>query len=120
MSGYLPKFDADDVFTITASATVTGGQLVTALGAPAGANANAWVGVAAHDAVSGQTLSVFYGQAQRLVAAGALAAGALVKCAASGQVTGYTSGTDNADTLVGVAMEAASGAGSVIFVRMAR
>lgn len=120
MANYLPKFDSDDAFTVTASATITGGQLVTATGAVAGAGANNWVGVAGYDAVSGQPVTVFYGQAQRLVAAGALAAGALVKCAASGQVTGYTSGTDSADSLVGIAMEAASGAGSLIFVRMAR
>jgi len=117
VSNYLPKFDVDDAFTLTASATITGGQLVTAAGAPAGANAVNWVGVAGYDVVSGDDFTVFYGEHQRLTAAGAIAAGALVKCAANGQVTTYTSGTDSADTRVGVAMEAASGAGSVIWVR---
>lgn len=120
MPDYIPKFDVDDAFTLTATATITGGQLVTGAGAPAGASAVNWVGVAGNDAVSGQPFTCFYGDAQRLTAAGALSAGAPVKAAANGQVTGYTTGTDNADTLVGVAMEAASGAGSVIFVRMAR
>jgi hypothetical protein len=120
VADYLPKFDADDAFTLTASATITGGQLVTAGGAVAGANENKWVGVAGHDATTGQPVTVFTGYMQRLTAAGALAANTLVKCAASGQITGYTSGTDNADTLVGITVEAASGAGSVIAVRMAR
>lgn len=120
MAEYLPKFDPDDAFTLTAAGTVVGGQLVTGAGVTAGANANNWVGVAGHDAVSGQSLTVFTGYGQRLTAAGALSAGVLVKCAANGQVTGYTSGTDNADTLVGVTLEAAAGAGSLVSVRLAR
>jgi hypothetical protein len=47
VADYLPKFDADEAFTITASGTITGGQLVTVPGAVAGANAINWVGVAA-------------------------------------------------------------------------
>lgn len=37
--------------------------------------------------------------------------GALLKCAANGQVTTFVAGTDTHEKLVGIALEAATGAG---------
>lgn len=120
MSDYLPKFKPGEAFTLTATATITGGQLVTVAGAPAAADSVTWVGVASRDVVSGQPVGVYTDCVQRLTAAGSLSAGTPVKCAANGQVTTWVSGTDNYDRYVGITLEAAAGAASVVAVRMAR
>lgn len=121
MSDYLPKFKPGEAFTLPtlATAAVTGGQIVTAAGAPAAADSVTFVGVASKDTAAGQPLGVFADAVQRPVAATALAAGTPVKCAAAGQVTTWVSGTDNYDRYVGITLEAiASGAaGAVKFAR---
>lgn len=120
MADYLPKFKPGEAITITATATLTGGQLVTVAGAVAAADSVTFLGVVSRDAVSGQSVGVYTDAVQRLTAAGAFAAGTPLKCAANGQVTTWVSGTDNYDRYVGLALEASAGAASVVAVRMAR
>jgi predicted RecA/RadA family phage recombinase len=117
---YLPKFKPGQAITWTATGTVTPGLLVNVAGTLAGANDTTWLGVADRDAVSGQQFGVYMEGVQRLTAAAAISAGARVKCAASGQVTTLTAGTDAYDTLVGIALEAAAGSGSVFAVKLLR
>lgn len=119
MSDYLPKI-IDGPITLVATGNGSGGQLVTAAGAVAAADSATWLGVASRDFVTGQPFGVWTEGVQRLTAAGALAVGALLKCAAAGQVTTWVPGTDGYEKFVGVALEAAAGAGSVFAVRMAR
>jgi len=119
MSDYQPKF-IEGPITITATGTITGGQLCTVAGVVAPADSTTWLGVASRDVVSGQQFAVWFEGVQRLTAAGALAAGTLLKCAANGQVTTWVAGTDGYEKFVGVALEAASGAGVQFAVRMAR
>ena len=120
MADYLPKFKPGEAITIQATAAVVGGQLVTVAGAPAAADSVSWLGVASRDEATGTPFGVYTDAVQRLVASGALAAGTPVKCAAAGQVTAWVSGTDGYDRYVGLALEAATGAGSTIAVRMSR
>ncbi|WP_221585563.1 DUF2190 family protein [Microbacterium sp. G2-8] len=108
MPGYLPKHNPGAAITIVATADVTGGQIVTAAGTPAGADATTVIGVAARDAASGDHVTVYSGGVQRLVASAAIAQGDLVKAAADGQVAVYTAGTDSTDVLLGVALGDAS------------
>lgn len=109
MSDYLPKFTGPRTMTVTAA--VTGGRIVTGAGATAGADATNWTGIASKDAQPGDTITVYSGDVQRPSAAGAIAKGALVKCAANGQITTFVDGTDAVTRLVGVTLEAAVNAG---------
>lgn len=118
MSDYLPKFKPGQSFTVQAAADITGGQIVTATGGVAGAESTTFIGVAGHDVATGRPVTVFADGVQRLTASAAIAAGALVKCAADGKVAAYTDGTDTAAELVGVALEAATADGDVIAVKM--
>lgn len=118
MGDYLPKFKPGESFTRTLSATVIGGRLVTAAGAHAAADSTTFLGVASRDGVSGDQVTVFCDGVQRLTASAAIAAGALVKCAADGKVATYTAGTDAADRRVGIALEAATADGDKIAVKM--
>lgn len=118
MTDYLPKFTGP--YTITATAAITGGRIVTAAGAHAAADATTHIGVAKHDAAIGEQVTVFHGNAQRPVAAGAIAKNTLVKCAANGQVTTFVDGTDAVTRLVGVTLEAATGAGDTVAVHFFR
>lgn len=120
MADYLPKFKPGTAITRLANAAITGGQLVTAGGLVAGAGSADWLGVASHDVPTGGLFGVYSEGVQRLTASGAIAVGARVKAAANGQITTYTAGTDAADTLVGIALDAATTAGDVIAVKLAR
>lgn len=119
MADYVPyRLEADEP-VYTASATITGGQLVAISGnltiAPAGANSTAWVGVAAFDALSGDRVTVYAEGEHDLVASGAIAAGAVVIPAASGAVQTIAAVTDYSQAL-GVAVSAAgSGRVRVLF-----
>jgi hypothetical protein len=108
---YLPKTDDAIAWKVVATGAITGGLMVNVAGTVCGANDATWTGIAARDAAIGETVTVFMDDLQRPTAAGAIAAGARLKTAASGQVTTWVSGTDAADLLVGIALEAASGAG---------
>jgi hypothetical protein len=117
MSDYLPKFRPGQKQTRTASATVIGGRIITVAGAHAAANSATWLGVASHDAVSGDDVGTYSGPGQRLTASGAIAAGALVSCDTGGKVK---SGAATFDVLVGIALEAAAADGDVILFNMGR
>jgi Uncharacterized conserved protein (DUF2190) len=98
--------------TYTAGAAITGGQLViigaadnTVIAATGAANEPV-VGIAAHDAVSGDTVTVARGGVQRPLSNGAIARGSYVKSAASAQVALFVVGTDNPISALGIAIEA--------------
>lgn len=120
MADYLPKFKPGQAITRTATATITGGQLVTVAGAVAVADSTTWLGVASKDAATGQTFGVYCDGVQYLTASAAVAAGDRVKCAAAGKVAVLTAGSDAYDRLVGIALEAAAGDGTVFAVKLAR
>lgn len=119
MADYLPKFKPGEAFTITATGTITGGQLVTIAGAVAGADSTTWLGVASRDAATGQTTGVYCDGVQRLTAGGSISAGDRVKCGASGTVVTLTAGSDAYDRLVGIALEAATN-GNPVLVKLQR
>ncbi|MGI5247782.1 DUF2190 family protein [Dactylosporangium sp. CA-139066] len=120
MGDWRPKFKPGQAITRSATATITGGQLVTVAGAVAAADSVTWLGVADKDVTSGNQFGVLCGGVQYLTAAGAISAGTSVKCAANGQVTTFVDGTDAMLRFVGIALDAATNAGDVIAVRMAR
>lgn len=111
MAEYLPAKEPGRDITMTASAAITGGQLVRISGsgtvAPVSAASADWFGVAASDVASGQKVTVFSGGVQMLTASGSIAAGANVEGAASGQVASHTNGTNDAN-IVGLALTAAT------------
>lgn len=104
MPNYLPKVDTKQSLTRITSADVIGGRYVAVTGsktvAHAGADSAAVLGVAMHDAKSGQPVTVSVGGIQRPVASGAIVAAAKVYTAADGKVT--ATGTTNP---VGIALE---------------
>jgi len=124
MAEYLPIRTPGDALVSTASATITGGTIVAVSGngtvATAGATALNWIGVAAFDAVSGDSVTVYTGGVQEVTASGAITAGDLVVTAASGQVStlaavstptaGDVTGTR---AVVGVALTTAANAAKV-------
>lgn len=91
MADYAPKYLYADQVSATASATITGGQLLVVSGngtvGPAGADAANVIGVAAMDAASGARLSYFpRGKVHVTTTGGAVTAGAGVRSAAAGTV----------------------------------
>lgn len=119
MAEYLPVKNPGQALPVTASATITGGQLVAVSGvstvAPAGANAANVVGVAAFDAASGELVTVFGGGVQELVTTGTVTAGDLVVAAASGTVSTLAAVTTptaadvtNTRAILGVALTTAT------------
>lgn len=120
MADYLPKIKPGNSIPLVATGTIVGGLMVTTAAAQAGADAPNWLGIASQDAATGQTFVAFCDGVQRPVAAAAISANAGVKCAAAGQVTTWTAGTDAAHLLVGWALEAATGAGVQFAVKFVR
>lgn len=121
MAESLPLFAPGADITFTASAAITGGQLVAVTGArtvgPAAAGSSAWIGVAAHDAANGAKVLVRNGGVFELTASGAIAAGVNVIAAASGAVAAIGAETDYSK-VVGVALAAA--ASNKVIVKLAR
>lgn len=124
MAEYLPIRTPGDALVASASATITGGTIVAVSGngtvATAGATALNWVGVAAFDAVSGDTVTVYTGGVQEVTASGAITAGDLVVTAASGQVstlaavsTPTAGDVTGSRAVVGVALTTAANAAKV-------
>jgi hypothetical protein len=111
VADYLPKFKPGQATTRVATGTIIGGLMVTVAGAVAAADSTTWMGVASKDAITGQTFGVYSEGVQYPTAAGAISAGAPLKCAANGQVTTWVDGTDAYSRYIGIALEAASGAG---------
>lgn len=113
MPDFTPLYKPGQAFSSTTSAAVTGGQLLEVTGdntvGPAAAGSLKVVGQAAHDAASGQPVTV-HGPGRpitEVTASGAIAAGARVKAAAAGQVAAYVDGTDAVTLVVGLALAAA-------------
>lgn len=107
MGDYTPIHSGGAIpFASQASATITGGQVVSASGngtvAPSGAADTTVVGVAAHDAASGAKVTVWplKNVTHEVTAQGAVAAGALVKV---GTVAGTvaTIGAGTFDQMIG-------------------
>lgn len=118
MGDYLPLYKPGESITGTASAAITGGKLVYVSGdgtiANAAAAANIPVGVAAFDvATAGDKVTYFArGTVHRLVAAGAITAGAVVEAGASGNVAAHTVGTNDA-RVFGIALTTAADGAAV-------
>jgi hypothetical protein len=120
VADYTPIYSGGRLpFTSTASAGITGGQLVAVSGTgtvgPAAADSAAVVGVAAFDAATGALVTVhpLVGVVHELVAgSGGITAGAGVKVGVtSGAVLALASGTF--DLRVGIALTTASAAAKV-------
>lgn len=116
MSDYNPVYTGGcKPFTMTASATITGGQVLFASGvgtvAPtAGAN-GAYVGVAAADAASGTRVAIWpvTGCIHETVSpAGVTAGNALTSSSAGGVDTGTLATVAAAGTLIGTALSTAT------------
>ncbi len=116
MSDYLPKHAPGNAVTFTASAPVIGGRLVEVTGdktvGPAAADSAKVVGVAGFDAAAGEHVTVYSGNLQKLVASGAIAAGAKVTAAAAGKAQTAGSGVNP----IGLALQAATATDDVIDV----
>lgn len=107
MGNFLPHYD-DGPISMVASATITGGNVLEVTGnmtvGPAGAASTKVCGVAAYDAVSGASLTIYTEGVCDLVASGAISAGDKVVAAAAGKVA--TVGANTFATVIGVALEA--------------
>lgn len=116
MASYLPRYIEGDSVTVTASATIVGGQLVTWAGAVAGDAQVGVAGVAGNDAVSGQPVTVWRVGGPHLgTASGAIAVNDPLCSAAAGQVRKWTTGTDAVAARCGTAASAAANAASVTY-----
>jgi hypothetical protein len=96
VSDYLPKFKPGEAFTLTATGTITGGQLVTVAGAVAAADSSPGSASPARRVVRQQSASTPTACSGSPPPA-RWRPGSSVKCAAAGQVTTWVSGTDNYD-----------------------
>jgi hypothetical protein len=118
VADYAPVYrNGSNPFTMTASATITGGQLLDASGsgtvAPAGAASTIFVGVAAHDCASGSRITVWPipGVVHETTTPAGVTAGASLATAAAGTVNSGTVGTlAAAGSLLGTALTTAGAA----------
>lgn len=124
MADHLPKFAPGTGVTHTASAAVTGGQLVLFSGprrvAPSGAGANV-AGVAGSDALAEQQLVVHRGGGHVLLAETAIAANGRVMAGANGQVAAWAAVAPATvaapENIIGTAAQAiAAGARGLVFL----
>ncbi len=122
MADYLPLFKPGASLPYTASAAITGGQVLVVSGsgtvAPAGAASRAVVGVAAADVANGDRVTIHTGGVQRPIAAAAIAAGDIVVSAAAGQVAPFGANTDTL-LVIGIALTSAA-AGAAVEVQFSR
>ncbi|QPX61708.1 scaffolding protein [Gordonia phage Bunker] len=120
MAEHTPIHKPGDAITRTASADITGGQLVVVSGnntvAPSAGVSAAWLGIAAFDAKSSEKVTILRGGIHELNASGAIAAGAAVIPAAAGAVATIGSETNYA-SVVGVALAAAASNKVLVSVR---
>lgn len=125
MSDYNPVYTGGaQPFTMTASAAITGGQVLANSGvgtvAPAGATSGGFVGVAAQDAASGARVTVWplSGVVHETTASGAITAGNALATGASGTVAAGTLGTlAAAGQLLGTALTTAADTAKVRWTR---
>lgn len=106
MSAYLPRHEPGAAVTITATSDLTGGRLVTAAGATAGADEATVIGVVARDVINTEAVTVYSGGVQHLIAASAIAVGDFVKPAADGKIAAAAVDTDAPTILIGIALAA--------------
>lgn len=119
MADYSPVYTGGVVpWTSTASAAITGGQVLIVTGSgtvgPSTADSAVVAGVAAHDAASGARVSVWPldGCIHELVASGAITAAGGVNADAAGQVKASGTGIPTqaaAGALIGTALTTAAG-----------
>lgn len=123
MADYAPVYrNGSNPFTMTASATITGGQLLDSSGsgtvAPAGAASVKVVGVAAHDCASGSRITVWptEGVVHETTNgnAGTINAGSVLISAASGNIDVVAAQTGTA--LLGVALTTAATAAKIRWI----
>jgi hypothetical protein len=109
--GIVEYFGGKERKTLTAGGTITGGQLVALNGnrqvVAAGAASNAVLGVALHNAVSGEKVTVASDGVWPITASGAIAAGDTLIAAAAGAVSTAGAAPD-ARQVVGRALDAIS------------
>ena len=123
MAEVTPRYAPGAAQTWTASAAITGGQLLIVSGsgtvAPASGASAAYIGVAGNDAASGAPVQVYTGGVQRIVAGtGGVTAGQTVEAAAGGTVVTHTNGTNDGN-IVGLAVTTAT-ATNVAYIQMER
>jgi len=122
MPDTLPIYKAGVSPVYTASAAITGGQLLAVTGSgtvgPAAAGAPSCVGIAAFDCAAGDRVTIHAGGVQRiLAAAGGVTAGDVVAAGAAGTVAPIGAGTFTAK--IGIALTTAA-AGAVAEIQMDR
>lgn len=97
MAGYAPLFKPGEEFTQTASAAITAGQALVVSGqetvAPSSAANAAYVGVAAHDAASGEKVAIIGPAVHEFTSTGTINDGDLIMTAASGAVAAFSGTT---------------------------
>ena len=110
MAEMLPIYKPGQSLTLSASATITGGQLVAVTGSgtvgPAGAASTAVVGQAAFDAATSDKVTIWAGGVLSCTASGAITAGSPVIAGAAGTVV--ASAAPPAGQQVGVALTTAA------------
>lgn len=119
MADHSPLYMPGTVISVTASAPVTGGQVLEVSGndtvGPAGAASVKVVGVAAFDAAANSRVAMHgRGQVHRTPASGAITAGARVAPAANGRVASIADGT----AAIGVAMTTAADGAPVVWMEL--
>ncbi len=121
MAEYLPIFKPGQAITLSASAAITGGQLVSVTGSgtvgPSAAASTSAVGVAAFDAAINDKVTIYAGGVQNCIASGAVTAGDPVIAGAAGTVA--TSALPPAGQQLGIALSTAA-TGARVRVQFAR
>ncbi len=117
MTDYAPLYMPGDVITGVASATITAGQTLVVSGngtvGPAGADSNAFVGVAATAAASGAYVTYHgRGQVHISTASGGITAAARLNTGAAGTVASAAAGVGN----IGIAMTTAADTATVTYM----
>lgn len=124
MGGYTPTFVPGDRPTYTATAAVTGRQVVeitaTEFSAgPAAAGSIKSVGLALYDAAVGAKFAVSDDTYQEPIAGAAITAGARLKCGAAGVVVPLVEGTDSEALYVAKAINEQATVGQPVLVKWA-
>ena len=114
MGDFTPVHKPGHALSLTASAAVTGGQLLEVTGdltvGPAAAGSAKVIGQAGHDAAAGAGVTVHAPgrTVTEATASGAVVAGDPLKAAAGGKVTKFVAGTDSHTAYLGVALKGAA------------
>jgi hypothetical protein len=124
VADYTPVYvSGNNPLTLTASAAITGGQILENTGTstvgPAGAASTKVTGVAAHDAASGARVTVWplANVIHEITSTGTIAAGDGIAAGAAGVAATVVVGTGAAaGTLIGIAQTGATGGAKVRFV----